>query len=41
MWPNRVLNPGALALESDALPIALMLVNQFMIKKIFVNIQER
>ena len=33
MWPDRVLNPGALAIESDALPIALMVVNQFMMKK--------
>ena len=23
MWPDRVSNPGPLALESDALPIAL------------------
>ena len=23
MWPNRVSNPGPLALESDALPTAL------------------
>ena len=23
MWPNRELGPGPLALESDALPIAL------------------
>ena len=23
MWPDRVLNPGSLALESDTLPTAL------------------